>query len=110
MGYLLCPTCGAADTMNTIRLRGYCEITVALLRLLAVLLVLSSSPRLATLISQQPLRAEAAIETEAFVTVRGAATFPQQLPFTFVLTQHQFSVLIVGIVLQQQEVTTHVGT
>src|SRR5450830_403636 len=38
-----------------IRLRGYCEITVALLRLLAVLLVLSSSPRLATLISQQPL-------------------------------------------------------
>ena len=37
--------------------RGCCEITVALLLLLAVLRVLSSSRRLATLISQQPLRA-----------------------------------------------------
>src|SRR5450830_745280 len=36
--------------------RGCCEITVASLRLLAVLLVLSASPRLATLISQQPLK------------------------------------------------------
>jgi muconolactone D-isomerase len=38
------------------KLRGCCEITVALLRLLAVLRVLSASPRLATLISQQPLK------------------------------------------------------
>jgi len=45
------------DTVTTLEqaLRGCCEITVALLRLLVVLRVLSASPRLATLISQQPL-------------------------------------------------------
>ena len=44
----------AAPAIPSIKLRGCYEITVALLLLLAVLLVLSSLSRLATLISQQP--------------------------------------------------------